>query len=445
MAPVCQGDESFGQYIEVLLQSRVNAEVGMLIGRPGNRDAFLLLLPTPHEGNTAPVELQSVTDSSSKKNKKAQPDAQVQLAVDTITEHAAQVAAMLPGGLSAMGLYLYGPEAAFANATSQLCKALDGMVAASSIHAEKLLFISSQSRKFLCKHHAAGTPSSATLPVCEFKLVPSLSGFSIMTCRHAVRMTLPILDNMQALSTNVEALIAAECQRINNSIGTTQGSMASSSSTVGDLQQPLQVELLCPPCCCDTTEAADVKKASVSGRVVLEGVLHGRAMVHKKDMLSTAVDLLKADLVSSLQARLDIIMAEAEEALKSTEAGGARHAILQSTAGSSTYITLRLPTRVFFLVQDTLSFCDYLASGESITDATCRLQPLLGKQADLSQMQTPEGTGEVVHSTKQMQIWTACPLPCKTRPWMPCNLTTTVLSSAVVAFSAAAVAFYSQS
>ncbi|KAL0031713.1 hypothetical protein WJX79_002677 [Trebouxia sp. C0005] len=321
MAPVCQGDESFGQYIEVLLQSRVNAEVGMLIGRPGNRDAFLLLLPTPHEGNTAPVELQSVTDSSSKKNKKAQPDAQVQLAVDTITEHAAQVAAMLPGGLSAMGLYLYGPEAAFANAT-----------------------------------------------ICEFKLVPSLSGFSIMTCRHAVRMTLPILDNMQALSTNVEALIAAE-----------------------------------------------------------------------------SVDLLKADLVSSLQARLDIIMAEAEEALKSTEAGGARHAILQSTAGSSTYITLRLPTRVFFLVQDTLSFCDYLASGESITDATCRLQPLLGKQADLSQMQTPEGTGEVVHSTKQMQIWTACPLPCKTRPWMPCNLTTTVLSSAVVAFSAAAVAFYSQS
>jgi len=27
--------------------------------------------------------------------------------------------------------------------------------------------------------------------------------------------------------------------------------------------------------------------------VVLEGVLHGRAMVHKKDTLSTAVDLLK--------------------------------------------------------------------------------------------------------------------------------------------------------
>ncbi len=27
----------------------LTAQVGMLIGRPGNRDTFLLLLPTPHE------------------------------------------------------------------------------------------------------------------------------------------------------------------------------------------------------------------------------------------------------------------------------------------------------------------------------------------------------------------------------------------------------------
>jgi hypothetical protein len=65
----------------------------------------------------------------------------------------------------------------------------------------------------------------------------------------------------------------------------------------------------------------------------------------------------QADLVSSLQARLDIIMAEAEEVLESSEAGGARHAILQSTSESSTYISLRLPTRVFFPVQVLDPFC----------------------------------------------------------------------------------------
>lgn len=65
----------------------------------------------------------------------------------------------------------------------------------------------------------------------------------------------------------------------------------------------------------------------------------------------------QADLVSSLQARLDIIMAEAEEALESNKAGGAKHAILQSTSESSTYISLRLPTRIFFPVQVLDPFC----------------------------------------------------------------------------------------
>ena len=44
-------------------------------------------------------------------------------------------------------------------------------------------------------------------------------------------------------------------------------------------------------------------------------------------------------------------MAEAEEVSESNEVGGARHAILQSTSDSSTYISLSLPTRVFFPVQ----------------------------------------------------------------------------------------------
>lgn len=76
MAPACQGDESFEQHIEALVQSRVDIEViatgvpifshtitlsnqyhmqlfvqvGLLIGRSGNsgRDIVLMLLPTPH-------------------------------------------------------------------------------------------------------------------------------------------------------------------------------------------------------------------------------------------------------------------------------------------------------------------------------------------------------------------------------------------------------------
>lgn len=67
--------------------------------------------------------------------------------------------------------------------------------------------------------------------------------------------------------------------------------------SVADLQQPLEVEMLSPPACCHTADQS-VTEASISGRVLVEGVLHGRAMVNKRDTLAAAVDLLKvgADL-----------------------------------------------------------------------------------------------------------------------------------------------------
>ena len=55
-------------------------------------------------------------------------------------------------------------------------------------------------------------------------------------------------------------------------------------------------------------------------------------------------------------------------------------------------------------LQDTLSFCDYLASGESITDATCRLQPLLGKQADLSQVSLCSMSLETAHIKSTLHV-----------------------------------------
>lgn len=106
-------------------------------------------------------------------------------------------------------------------------------------------------------------------------------------------MILPVLDSMQALSTHVEAAMTAESRRIHNSIGHIQGNLASNPATVNDLQQPLEVELMCAPACVDTAEAADSKGSSVTGRVVLEGVLHGRAMVNKKDSVAAAVEMLK--------------------------------------------------------------------------------------------------------------------------------------------------------
>lgn len=86
-------------------------------------------------------------------------------------------------GVSVLGVYLYGPDAAFANASRQMCLMLDGITSGATTPADKLLFISSKSRKLLCKQHSAGTANAAALHVCEFKLGPMLPNFSIMTCR----------------------------------------------------------------------------------------------------------------------------------------------------------------------------------------------------------------------------------------------------------------------
>ena len=102
-----------------------------------------------------------------------------------------------------------------------------------------------------------------------------------------------MLDSTQQLSSHVEAAISAESQRIQQSIGSIHGTIATSSTLVADMQQPLVVDMLSPPACCCTAEQRDTKEASVSGRVLVEGVLHGRAMVNKKDTLAEAVEFLK--------------------------------------------------------------------------------------------------------------------------------------------------------
>ena len=112
-------------------------------------------------------------------------------------------------------------------------------------------------------------------------------------CRYQTRLSLPITGSTQQLSTHVESAISAESQRIQQSVGSIQGSIATSIVSVADVQQPVEIQLLSPPACCATAEQQDTREASVSGRVLIEGVLHGRAMVSKKDLLAAAVDFLK--------------------------------------------------------------------------------------------------------------------------------------------------------
>ena len=88
-------------------------------------------------------------------------------------------------GLAVVGIYIYGPESIFSPVTQQLCKLLDSLASSPGTEADKLLFVSSAARRFLCKHRPAGTASNATLPICTFNLAPVAASMSCITCRYA--------------------------------------------------------------------------------------------------------------------------------------------------------------------------------------------------------------------------------------------------------------------
>ena len=113
-------------------------------------------------------------------------------------------------------------------------------------------------------------------------------------CSHNVSLAIPVLESVQALSTHMEAAIAAETQRIRSSIAVHEGSIPNSSLPVGDIALASSISLLSPPACCNQAlpSSAD-QQATVSGRVLLEGTLFGHAQVQKKDTWGAAVDMLK--------------------------------------------------------------------------------------------------------------------------------------------------------
>lgn len=414
MPSACQGDELLGQHVEKLVTSRAEVEVGVLIGRNGSRATILSLLSTSQQGNAnQPASLQATEDKSSKKQKKAQQDMLVQLDVDAIVDHATQVAAMLPGGISAMGLYFYGPDASFNSAATQLCKALDSMSAGIAEPADKLLTISSQTQKFLCKQRPPGSASTASLAVCDFKLAHCLQSFIPLQCSHHVSMTTPVLASTQALSTHIETAVTAETERIRSSTAVYQGSIPSSSSAVGEIALAPTITLLYPPACQDTTDPSSSQQATVSGRIVLDGMLSGRALVHKKDTWDAAVDMLKADLIASLQARMDIVMAEAENSEGSNNIEDAQHPLLMPAAHAIANVTISLPSQLSFPAHP-VDFFDYQAAGESRADVTARIQGLLGHHAQ-AQARTTESEATALQTSKPLSQWDPSPAQVTTK------------------------------
>lgn len=114
-------------------------------------------------------------------------------------------------------------------------------------------------------------------------------------CRHHIHIEVPCISGQQSLAEQVEAAASAECQRIQLGTGIIQGKVASSTLTVANLSadSSSDAELLCPSAVYRTSDPQPGQQDIVTGRLLLTGTLHARAIVNKKDSLATAMDLIK--------------------------------------------------------------------------------------------------------------------------------------------------------
>ncbi len=399
--------------------------------------------------------------------------ASVQLEPDWVAEHARQVSRMLPGGLEVLGLYLLAPESAWSSAAGKLCGALatiatdleaaspstaaassSSSAAAATERALLLLHVDSATRKTTARGCAAAPPPApGALRVVEMKTGAAAGSLVRLTTRFAIDASLSCggaaaVDGGKAgggsggkkggrgaaaarLQGVAEALVAAEAARIGSALAALDGGVVpAESAVIGDLlggdaspsdgadAAAATVELFCAPRAVAAAEAAGAPSAAAAaapapqaGVGTLRGEVVGLAYVHRRETAGRALADLKADVVKSLKARLDLLVEEAlaaaedqeeaerEQAQRQQAGGGGAaaasgaaappppapaHPLLAAVSGARA-ARLALPRRVLLpwaVAGARLGVCDYLSAGEALEDSVARAQELLGLEEE---------------------------------------------------------------
>ena len=115
------------------------------------------------------------------------------------------------------------------------------------------------------------------------------------------------------------------------------------------MKSSLAYRVLCSEHCDNKVTSSQISQEfdlvvgdAVLGALRLQGTLHGRAYVHRRDSAPAAAALLKADLRASLRSRMEAVREEAEAR------GGEQHAsALLSPPQQDTVMLWSMPVRVF--------------------------------------------------------------------------------------------------
>ncbi|XP_025820388.1 protein odr-4 homolog isoform X1 [Panicum hallii] len=416
MVKAVVGDEAHLKAFEEALSSSSSpppqAQVGLVVGKlsaSSDRALVYSLLPTPPTEAGAPAcSLRAAPKPKASKAKApSSSDATLEFDVDWIAEHARQVSRMLLGGMSVIGIYIWASEASF-KATppavlSQVIRAVFQACYGSTLSERLLIHISYSPRRWACRICEV---ASGSLRPCDFKYSKLLASLQTFRCRYNFQIRLTAVQAEPFKKVILKA-ISHLTEEVQNARALVDGCLFSEDINIST-DGPHQVDFLVPfknavpiegasanafavlfddtfffsSCHESLTLYACTKECSlegVAGLLHFAGSVSALAYLGPKESISEAISDLKADIITSLRSRLDIILDEADD-------GSATNELEQSPSQKVTQVVFHelrepycfsFPRRVLIPWLGGAYVCDYLQQSETTEDATDRCKEVI--------------------------------------------------------------------
>jgi hypothetical protein len=317
-----------------------------------------------------------------------------------IGEHACQLARILPGGLSVLGVYVFCELNAF-QASQTVLSGLLKQIESEMVHAKPgsaSLVVHVDASRGIC---SAKEKDGVTLKPCDAKNSSLMTEMVELRCTFPLNMRVDVCHEKEAMSDLVNDLISMyEEQRVLPAVALLQGKIPGSMDDALSLAKRegldhIPVDMLLPYSmdCCPSLQATKVQGSSGTfvskGAFVLKGNMECRAYVSRREGFDDAIVALKEDAGLSLRHRLDILVEAAEMATDAMEQKGAtkeapptlgskKHPLLDTIVHVGSYKP-QFPRRAFLKwKQCSCCFCDYIVEGDGVHEALHRIRELVG-------------------------------------------------------------------
>lgn len=360
------------------------AQVGLVVGKlssSSDRALVYALLPTPLTDAAAPAcSLRAAPKSKPSKGGGKAPsssDASLDFDVEWIAEHARQVSRMLLGGMSVMGAYVWASEASFKATSpavlSQVIRAICQACYGSASGVRLLVHISYSPRRWACRICEV---ASGSLRPCDFKYSKLLASLQTFRCTYNFEIRLTSVQ-AEPFKKIILKAISHLTEEVQNARALVDGQLFSEEMNIST-EDPHQVDFLVP-----FKNAVPVEECSlegVAGLIRFIGSVSALAYLGPKESISEAISDLKADIVTSLKSRLDIILDEADD-------GPATAEVEKSPSQKATQVifhelrepySFSFPRRVLIPWLSGTYVCDYLQQPETAEDAVDRFKEVIG-------------------------------------------------------------------